>query len=535
MKKKPLLIALVAGASVLYVVGLIYYAHVRPIDGDEGFYTTAARLVWQGKRPYRDFFYQQAPLLPYLYSWIWAVRPHSLVAMRTLSAACGGLAVLLWGLGLISMRRLPSKIALAAFAVVALNPYWVSWDVVVKTYAVSNLLMTVAMLALYAAFESRRARWFLVAGLALGVCASVRSLYGPLIPVLGVWLLDRELRGKIPGDADAAAAPDPRPAQRLLQRTRRTAALLGGAITGLLPMLFSFARDPRAFIFNNVQYHHLDAGYLWAGNRFVTGYQSVGHAALVYFANIVVSLLGLHPYFTAELALACTGAIALRQARVNTAAGSSNGELLFFQAALIMLAAYTIVALIPFPPYDQYFDSPLVPFLIPFVAEGLRVVLQSKRSWAFALAAMVPFFFMAGIKTERSGVTSKPEWRLDSYRRVTEAVKANSVPGDMVLSFWPGYVFESDRRYFPNLEDNFVYRIMSATTADEKNRFHVVSQEQVVAGISAREAAVLVIHPWIIEFNQNLSQAEIARFREAVATNYSLVSAPDGVEVYKRR
>jgi len=535
MKRRSLALAFVVTASAVYLAGLIYYAHVRPIDGDEGFYTTAARLVWEGKTPYRDFFYQQAPLLPYLYSWIWAIRPHSLLAMRTLSAACGGLAVLLWGLGLISVRRLPPKIALATFAVVALNPYWVSWNVVVKTYAVSNLLMTVAMLALYAAFESRRARWFYVAGLALGFCASVRSLYGPLIPVLGVWLLDRELRGKISNAGNPAAPPGAGPAPSLLERTTRTTALLGGAITGLLPMLFSFARDPRAFIFNNLEYHHLDAGYLWAGNRFVTGYQSAGHAALVYFANIVVSLLGLHPYFTAELALACAGAVALRRARANAAAGINNGELVFFQAASLMLIAYGIVALIPFPPYDQYFDGPLVPFLIPFVAVGLRALWQSKRSWAFALAPMVPFFFMAGIKTERSGVTSKPEWRLESYRRVTEAVKANSVPGDVVLSFWPGYVFESDRRYFPNLEDNFVYRIMGATTTDEKTRFHVVSREQVMAGVSGREAAVLVIHPWIIEFNQNLSPPEIERFREAVAANYALVTTTDGVEVYKRR
>ena len=85
----------------------MYYAGVRLIDGDEGFYATAARLVWQGKTPYRDFFFQQAPLLPYLYSWIWAIYPDSLLAMRLLSAACGGIAVFLWGVSLLSVERLP--------------------------------------------------------------------------------------------------------------------------------------------------------------------------------------------------------------------------------------------------------------------------------------------------------------------------------------------------------------------------------------------------------------------------------------------
>src|SRR5436190_16981878 len=88
--------ALVLSVSVIYFAGLAHYAQRRPVDGDEGYYATAARLVWEGNVPYRDFFYQQAPLLPYLYSWIWGIHPQSLVAMRTFSAACGALAVLLW-------------------------------------------------------------------------------------------------------------------------------------------------------------------------------------------------------------------------------------------------------------------------------------------------------------------------------------------------------------------------------------------------------------------------------------------------------
>src|SRR6201984_2903278 len=107
------LIAVVVGTSLLYLAGLFYYASTRPVDGDEGFYTSAARLVWEGKTPYKDFFFQQAPLLPYLYSWIWAVHPRSLVAMRMLSAACGGLEVLLLGLALVSSTRLPARVALA--------------------------------------------------------------------------------------------------------------------------------------------------------------------------------------------------------------------------------------------------------------------------------------------------------------------------------------------------------------------------------------------------------------------------------------
>jgi hypothetical protein len=523
-------------ASAVYFAGLIHYAQVRPIDGDEGFYTTAARLVSEGKAPYRDFFFQQAPLLPYLYSCIWAIQPHSLVAMRMFSATCGGLAVLLWGLGLASRRRLPAAVALATFAVVVLNPYWASWNVVVKTYATANLLMTVVMICLYLALDSKRGRWFFLAGLALGTCTSVRSLYGPLVPALAIWLLVREW-----GSSLAPDAAGPTPAVRTprgnspLRCAPKTAAFLGGAVLGLLPMIYSFARDPQAFIFNNVRYHHLDAGYLWMDGKFVTGYQSVGHTVLVYFANLVVGLLALHPYFTAELALAVVGILALRKTRGDVESGRSGAELLYLEAAVLMLAVYTLAALTPFPPYDQYFDSPLVPFMVPLVVEGLRVAFRSNRAWALALAVAAPLFFLVGIRHETAGTTSRPEWRFASYRQVVQTVKANSAPNDVVLSFWPGYVFESDRQYVPNLEDNFAYRVMTKIGPDERARFHVIDHEQVMAAISARAPALMVIPPWIVEYDVNLSPGQMQAFQIAVDSNYSLVRKIDDVEVYRRR
>ncbi|MEN8184892.1 MAG: hypothetical protein ABFS46_20415, partial [Myxococcota bacterium] len=46
-------------------------AALRPVDGDEGYYLMAARLVLEGGVPYRDFFFPQMPLLPYVYAaWL---------------------------------------------------------------------------------------------------------------------------------------------------------------------------------------------------------------------------------------------------------------------------------------------------------------------------------------------------------------------------------------------------------------------------------------------------------------------------------
>jgi hypothetical protein len=56
-------IFLLSVAVVLSVV-FIPAARMRFIDGDEGFYLMAARLVSEGKHLYSDFFFPQMPLVP---------------------------------------------------------------------------------------------------------------------------------------------------------------------------------------------------------------------------------------------------------------------------------------------------------------------------------------------------------------------------------------------------------------------------------------------------------------------------------------
>ena len=519
LEARPRLLVFVILMSMFYLAGLAYYATVRPIDGDEGFYSTAARLVWQGKVPYRDFFYQQAPLLPYLYSWIWAIYPQSLVSMRLLSVFCGTAAVALWGMCLVSAGRVPSTVALTTFLVVLLNPYWVSWNVVVKTFALTNLFMSVATVCLYAALRTQRARWYLAAGLALGVCASVRSLYGPLVPVVLVWTFAQNWR---------------------TWRTsyRRALALLAGAMSGLAPMLASFLGDRRAFVFNNIRYHGLDAGYMWSNGKIIEGYISVGHTLWVYFSLLFGELLGLHPYFATEIILALVGGLSLLKLHRRQTGPYTPQDYSYFQLALLMLVTYTATALTPFPPYDQYFDSPLVPFLIPFICEGLRVVFISGRKWRIVLAVLVPFLFLFEIGLETGRNSAEPEWQLSSYREVTNVIQANTAPDDVVMSFWPGYIFESGRRYFPGLEDHFTYRMMSKLSPPERIQYHVVSDEDVMGAITARAVNVVVLHPWIGEYYNDLSPEQIQKFQAALDANYFLVKQwpPAGqVAIYRVR
>ena len=52
---------------VFFTCFFLFIARHRFIDGDEGFYLMASRLVLEPKTLYLDFLYTQAPLLPYAY------------------------------------------------------------------------------------------------------------------------------------------------------------------------------------------------------------------------------------------------------------------------------------------------------------------------------------------------------------------------------------------------------------------------------------------------------------------------------------
>jgi hypothetical protein len=61
----------VAAIFLGQVIPFLVMARYRLIDGDEGFYLMASRLVFESRIPYRDFFFTQMPLTPYLYgSWM---------------------------------------------------------------------------------------------------------------------------------------------------------------------------------------------------------------------------------------------------------------------------------------------------------------------------------------------------------------------------------------------------------------------------------------------------------------------------------
>ncbi|MHB8079776.1 MAG: hypothetical protein ACYDIE_11055, partial [Candidatus Krumholzibacteriia bacterium] len=230
---------------VVHAALALWLVRARLVDGDEGFYAAAAQLTALGRVPYIDFFYPQAPLLPYLLAPAWRLGLDSLALLRLVPALLGTLMFALWGAALLALAPARPRAVVTALAVLALNPHLLGWHATIKTYAAADLFATAAVAA--AALGARRGRvgWAAAAGLAAGLATATRVLYAPLVLLVIAWPL---LGGQAGRKAAAARAPRTPP--------RRAAALTAlGAVVGLLPALLLLARDPGAFWFDNLGCH----------------------------------------------------------------------------------------------------------------------------------------------------------------------------------------------------------------------------------------------------------------------------------------
>jgi len=175
-------------AAILIFQCLIFVpvATVRPIDGDEGFYLLAAKLAFQGKQLYTDFFYPQMPLLPYVYGLWMSIFGFSWYAARLLSAL---LAV---GTGLLLYKyvvRLTTKRSLGLLAVglYALCSVLLGWYTVAKTFSLSVFLLMSAVVLLPRDSDSHRELRYVLSGLLLGLAVDTRLLFLGVVPVF--WLV----------------------------------------------------------------------------------------------------------------------------------------------------------------------------------------------------------------------------------------------------------------------------------------------------------------------------------------------------------
>lgn len=332
------------------------------LNQDEGWYLNAAKLLTEGRVPYRDFAFTQAPMLPLVYSWMFNwVGHYGLLGGRVVTALLGALGTLLavW----LAMRTGPRQVQRLTgglcLILIALNVYQSYFTTVVKTYALGGMFLAGGLAMLSFVGRTKGLRASMASGFLLACATATRISLGAALALGGMYLLlcQRRLKAWVWLDYAIGGA-------------------LGLALT-LLPF-WMLGRD--GFIFGVVQYHTLrEVGPLAMQVAFKLG--CLARLAQAYFP---AAILGVFLLIMAGRRVVrwC------RPAATETAPAAVEPEpapedippcfASFLWVTVLVLALVHLAA--PFP-YDDY-QTPVYPiYCAVLAATGARWWLRVETRW----------------------------------------------------------------------------------------------------------------------------------------------------------
>ncbi len=436
----------------------------RFIDGDEGFYLLASRLVFQHKLPYVDFFYQQAPLLPYVYGLWMLVTGESWLSARLLSAILTAALAILVYVEVCNRTRKPAA-GLLALLLFTTNSLVFAWMPIAKTFGLSSLLLFSCYL-IASRFSARSSKVaFALAALLFGLSVEVRMFLIAVLPVLLASILrNPEIREKKAAICYFAA----------------------GFAVAMLPTFYLLCVNPASYVFDNLGYHAIRTGNGLIGN--------FGQKVAVVLGVTILPSPGDGP----QLGLLCiAGLVAMRKVRTTA----------HVTLALQIAAVLSLVSLLPTPTFMQYF-SVVVPFLIVgavcAVDDLLRVV-DRKRARILAITglAALAIYFVAPISDYRAlalngsalGVTGEgaANWNPKTVLTVSKLVDQLAAPGEEVMSFWPGYLLGTKAIPFSGFENDFGLECAPRVAQTQRSKYRILSQSQIDAQIAARIPRIVVL------------------------------------------
>jgi hypothetical protein len=447
-------------ALVLLSATALPMALSRPIDGDEGFFLMAARLVSKGLAPYRDFFFIHAPAIPYFFGTWFTIFGPGWYAARVLSA------LITIVIGMMVFEHLRGATGRWGWALVGVALYAsaglvLGWFTPVKSLGVSALFAFcgTAMLAR----EGRRS--ILIAGILLGLSGAARLYLVVTVPCALLFLLRR--RG-------------------WSRELWRDLVQLGiGLVIGSLPLILVLLRDHQAFIFGTVEYHALrdvrSSGVIgdWGQKR-----------------DILLSILGLDGADGGG-SIQFLGLLVLALGSLLSKATPRNSPF-----APVWMALF-VVSILPTPSYTQYFAL-LVPFLIVEAVVLLATLPLPPLRPLFALG-LAAYFALGAADVRRFLVTGAgvpglwsadrlPRWSIPHVVAVARAIDELNLP--VGASWWPGYFVSARTPIALDLANDFGMVIADKVTEPRRRRFHIVSHGEMGVMLQKKDPPLFVEGNW---------------------------------------
>lgn len=487
------------------------------LNQDEGWYLYSARLVSEGQRPYRDFAFTQAPMLPLVYGLAHPLlRDGGVGAGRALTMGFNLLACLFAGAlaQRLASREMKGWAMACAFALAAVNVYQAYYGTVVKTYPLCAFFISSGAWLLAVARDRRSLLLHALAGLLLAGAAGTRISAGALLPVVGLYLMwQRERSGR--------------------------AAWLAFAVGGFLGLCLIFLplllAAPDAFRYFVLEYHSARAaGSLLSRLIFKVG--CISRVVQAYFVAVGVG-------------------VALLLARVVKGRIGPRDPLCL--ALWWGLAAMTLVHLsAPFP-YDDY-QVPLYPLFCALIAVGAASLVELMQP-ASRVAVAVGLLLISGAAAFSSPVNQgwmvlgrdRIWWRLREkpalvqLREVALEVRARSGSSGQLLTQDLYLAVEAGLRVPHGLEMG-PFSYYPDLPRAEAERLNVMNRELLEECLERAEAPVAALsgYSFVIESPAvtKLSAAEqqawwdrVARSYEPVSTVVDFGQGPTDLRIFERR
>ena len=205
----------------------------RLIDEDEGYYLMASRLVLEQRTPYLDFFYTQAPLLPYAYGLWMKLFGISWFSARDFSAALTTvLGVFIYTHVCFECKS--RRGGLAAVILFSSSTLIFAWFPIAKTYSLATIFLFGAYM-IVSRVAVTTPMWLLVtAGVLFGLSVDTRLYVVGLAPLFFWWVYNYSEKQN---------------------RIYRSLWFIGGLAIGIAPCLILFLSAPDVFFFNNLGFH----------------------------------------------------------------------------------------------------------------------------------------------------------------------------------------------------------------------------------------------------------------------------------------
>jgi 4-amino-4-deoxy-L-arabinose transferase-like glycosyltransferase len=407
---------------------------LRPLDEDEGYYALAAKLVGHGKTPYTSFWFPQAPLMPYVYGGWQRVFDASWYVMRGHSVLLV-VAVACLVYRYVVRRWRSRRLAVLAVLLVATAPIGFEWYPTVKTYALTTLLLFAA----YLWAESSSARNWFVAGIFLGLAIDARLLVASVAIVF------------------------------LIYARRRAGQFLIGLALGLIPAIWLFAIGPARFL-NDTLRSQTSRKHATLSDNLVGKVRTV--------ARVLVEP---HFLFLAGVAALLIALCIVRRERL--------------PLSVAIAAMLAVTNLLPTPSYPQYFVT-LIPFLAIATIElvdvlGISAFVVQRRFLAIVAVILI---LPAAWSLHHLTASNSTRSRISDIAAISRAVDRHAERDEVVLAFWPGFVYESHVRQIPGLESDFAPAAVANSHLSAKRAadYHMLSTQEIAKAIRSHAVRLIV-------------------------------------------